>query len=162
VLVPPDSGDDVQMLKAGILEIADLFAVNKADLDGADRTVQQLTEMLHYGDRRDAEDGWEPPVIETVANSGEGVEAFITAVDEHLTYLDASGKRDEKKRSRYEAEIRTLLREDANELLAEELAARGGIDQFVDDVLTRESDPYVVVEEIVAPLRECLEREREQ
>ncbi|PSP95292.1 methylmalonyl Co-A mutase-associated GTPase MeaB [Halobacteriales archaeon QS_4_62_28] len=162
VLVPPDSGDDVQMLKAGILEIADLFAVNKADLDGADRTVQQLTEMLHYGDgRSDSDDGWEPPVIETVANSGEGVEAFTSAIDEHLSYLDESGQRDEKKRSRYEAEIRTLLRADANELLAAELAARGGIDQFVDDVFTRGSDPYTVVEEIVAPLRTCLERERE-
>jgi len=161
VLVPPDSGDDVQMLKAGILEIADLFAVNKADLDGADRTVQQLTEMLHYGDRRDAEDGWEPPVIETVANSGEGVEAFTSAIDEHLSYLDESGQRDEKKRSRYEAEIRTLLRADANELLAAELTARGGIDQFVDDVFTRGSDPYTVVEEVVAPLRTCLERERD-
>mgnify|MGYP000055993202 CR=1 FL=1 len=173
VLVPPDSGDDVQMLKAGILEIADVFAVNKADLDGADRTVQQLTEMLHYGDRHgramgdgdgesDGTDGWEPPVIETVANGGEGVDAFVTAVDDHLAYLDESGQRQAKQRSRYAAEIRTLLREDANALLAEELAATGGIDGYVDDVLTRESDPYTVTEEILEPLRECLAAQRQQ
>jgi LAO/AO transport system kinase len=169
VLVPPDSGDDVQMLKAGILEIADLFAVNKADLDGADRTVQQLKEMLHYGDRRgggqgegdDETEPWEPPVIETVANTGEGVEAFLTAVDDHLAYLDASGKREAKQRSRYAAEIRTLLREDANDLLEREIERRGGIDADVDEILAREADPYGVTEEIVRPLRECLEDRRE-
>ena len=192
VLVPPDSGDDVQMLKAGILEIADLFAVNKADLDGADRTVQQLTEMLHYGDRQKNDptdradrpagddatskeatgadptgqegqaDPWEPPVIETVANSGEGVEAFVTAIDDHLRYLDESGKREERQRSRYAAEIRTLLREDVNEMLERELEASGGVDGYVDEVLSRESDPYAVTEEILAPLRDCLRRRREQ
>jgi len=193
VLVPPDSGDDVQMLKAGILEIADLFAVNKADLDGADRTVQQLTEMLHYGERQkngpadrtdrageddatseegagadptseegEEADAWEPPVIETVANSGEGVDAFLTAIDDHLRYLDESGKREARQRSRYAAEIRTLLREDVNEMLERELEASDGIDGYVDEVLRRESDPYAVTEEILAPLRDCLRERREQ
>jgi len=173
VLVPPDSGDDVQMLKAGILEIADLFAVNKADLDGADRTVQQLTEMLHYGERQKngpddrtdqagEADAWEPPVIETVANSGEGVDAFLTAMDDHLRYLDESGKREARQRSRYAAEIRTLLREDVNEMLERELEASNGIDGYVDEVLRRESDPYAVTEEILTPLRDCLRERREQ
>ena len=163
VLVPPDSGDDVQMLKAGILEIGDLFAVNKADLDGADRTVQQLTEMLHYGERRGGADGdeetesWEPPVIETVANTGEGVDAFLSAIDDHLAYLDASGQREAKQRSRYAAEIRALVREDANDLLEREIQRRGGIDRYVDRILAREADPYGVTEEIVGPLRECLD-----
>ncbi|WP_372480623.1 methylmalonyl Co-A mutase-associated GTPase MeaB [Halomicrobium sp. HM KBTZ05] len=159
VLVPPDSGDDVQMLKAGILEIADLFAVNKADLDGANRTVQQLKEMLHYGQGRagsDADD-WEPPVIETIADSGEGVEEFLAAVDDHLDYLDASGQREAKQRSRYAAEIRALVRADTNDLLEAELAQRGGIEAYVDEIVARESDPYTVTEEIVAPLRECLD-----
>ena len=176
VLVPPDSGDDVQMLKAGILEIADLFAVNKADLDGADRTVQQLTEMLHYGQGNrgatggdaDAEtaveesEPWEPPIVETVANRSEGVEAFVTAIDDHLAYLDESGQREAKQRSRYAAEIRTLLREDVNELLERELTTSGGIDHYVDDVLTRESDPYTVTEAILDPIRECLTVRREE
>jgi LAO/AO transport system kinase len=169
VLVPPDSGDDVQMLKAGILEIADLFAVNKADLDGADRTVQQLKEMLHFGDRRggegagdDGTDPWEPPVLETVANTGEGVDDFLTAIDDHLAYLDASGRREAKQRSRYAAEIRALLREDANDLLEREIERRGGIDGYVDEILAREADPYGVTEEIVAPLRACLEEHHEE
>ncbi len=157
VLVPPGSGDDVQMLKAGILEIADLFVVNKADLDGADRTVQQLREMLHYRDEEEAESGWTPPVVETVANTGEGVDAFVAAVQDHLDYLDDSGLREERLRSRHRATIRRLLREDANELVADELAARGGVDEAVDRVVAGETDPYSVVGDVVEPLRECLE-----
>jgi len=180
VLVPPGSGDDVQMLKAGILEIGDVFVVNKADLDGADRTVQQLREMLqnrggrpdtgHHGtitavDDSDADsagdDEWQPPIVETVANRGEGVDAFRDALADHTDYLDRTGRRERQARERYADEIRTLVREDVNELLAAELSRRGGVDAFVDRVMARETDPYSVADEFVAPIRECLaERDR--
>ncbi|WP_324661930.1 methylmalonyl Co-A mutase-associated GTPase MeaB [Haloarcula sediminis] len=178
VLVPPGSGDDVQMLKAGILEIGDVFVVNKADLDGADRTVQQLREMLqgrssagHHGasgtemveaaggNGTDEADGWEPPIVETVANRAEGVEAFLGAIDDHGDYLDRTGGRKQQARDRFAAEIRTLLREDANGLLADELERQGGLDAHVDAVMARESDPYTVVDEVLSPLRECLDDE---
>jgi len=179
VLVPPGSGDDVQMLKAGILEIGDVFVVNKADLDGADRTVQQLREMLqgrstagHHGasesemvgatagaDEHDAEDAWEPPIVETVANRSEGVDDFLAALSDHGDYLDRTGGREQQARDRFAAEIRTLLREDANRLLARELERGGGLDAHVDTVMARETDPYTVVDEVLAPLRECLDEE---
>jgi len=182
VLVPPGSGDDVQMLKAGILEIGDVFVVNKADLDGADRTVQQLREMLqgrstagHHGasgtelaevggTTDDGENGtdadsWEPPIVETVANRAEGVEAFLAALDDHGDYLDRTGGREQQARDRFAAEIRTLLREDANRLVATELERQGGIGPVVDRVLARQTDPYTVVDEVLAPLRECLDEE---
>ncbi|EMA30274.1 methylmalonyl Co-A mutase-associated GTPase MeaB [Haloarcula japonica] len=184
VLVPPGSGDDVQMLKAGILEIGDVFVVNKADLDGADRTVQQLREMLqgqsgrpnsgHHGatelagdhgdastDDADAVDDepetWDPPIVETVANRGDGVEDFLNALATHGEYLDRTGRREGQARERFAAEIRTLLREDANELLVDELDRRGGIEQYVDAVIERHTDPYTVVDEVLSPLRECLD-----
>jgi LAO/AO transport system kinase len=167
VLVPPDSGDDVQMLKAGILEIADLFVVNKADLDGADRTVGQLKEMIHHRTDASGPEGhgtdakaWTPPIVETVASAGEGVDDFVGAVEDHLDYLDASGRREEKVRSRYAAEIRTLLREDANALLADELEARGGVDHAVDRILEHETDPYTVVAGMIEPLESCLADQR--
>jgi len=185
VLVPPGSGDDVQMLKAGILEIADLFVVNKADLEGADRTVQELREMLqlrggestkgagHHGvgaagrdpadeSSEDGDDGeqWEPQIIETVADRGEGVAALIDALDDHRAYLENSGEIDAKARTRYAEEIRTLLREDTRELLAEEIDARGGLDERVDAVLAREADPYAVADEIIAPLEDCVRERR--
>ncbi|EMA01998.1 LAO/AO transport system kinase [Haloarcula vallismortis] len=189
VLVPPGSGDDVQMLKAGILEIGDVFVVNKADLDGADRTVQQLREMLqgrsgrpdaghhgatelagdhgdaHAGDSDDGDDEpetWDPPIVETVANRGEGVEDFLNALADHGDYLDRTGRREGQARERFAAEIRTLLREDANELLVEELDRRGGIEQYVDAVIERHTDPYTVVDEVLTPLRECVDQRRDE
>jgi len=191
VLVPPSSGDDVQMLKAGILEIADLFVVNKADLEGADRTVSELREMLQLRDgevevgghhgfaettvdvgsgrSEDADDAdpegvepWDPPIVETVANRGEGIDDLIGAMDDHRAYLVDSGRLASKTRTRYAEEIRTLLREDTRELLAAEIAARGGLDERVDAVAARETDPYSVAEDILAPLADCVTERRER
>jgi LAO/AO transport system kinase len=180
VLVPPGTGDNVQMLKAGILEIADVFVVNKADLDGADRTVQELREMLqvendvnpivstgHHGPETEAvgttdveesdEDDWTPRVVETIATSGEGLGSFLDALDEHHEFLVASGHLDEQTRLRYAEEIRTLVREDVRSLLETEIERQGGMDEFVDAVVARETDPYTVADAIVGPLEECLD-----
>ncbi|MEF8842182.1 MAG: methylmalonyl Co-A mutase-associated GTPase MeaB [Haloarculaceae archaeon] len=182
VLVPPSSGDDVQMLKAGILEIADVLVVNKADMDGADRTVMELKEMVrmrddspsfagHHGaeasyggDGETAEEGdgadvdtWEPPVLETVAKSGEGLSAFLDTLAEHRDWLERTGRLEGKTRTRYAEEIRTLLREDTSRLVTREIEARGGLDAHVDAVMDRETDPYTVADEVLEPLRECVE-----
>jgi len=177
VLVPPGSGDDVQMLKAGILEIGDIFVVNKADLDGSDRTVRELREMLDYRDGRVPgtvghhgatemdvsvggeidRAGWEPQIIETIAERGEGVDELLDTLADHRRYLDESGEREVQSRQRYAEEIRTLIREDVNELLTEELEDRGGLDQFVQQVLDRETDPYSVSDRVVEPLASCMD-----
>jgi LAO/AO transport system kinase len=165
VLVPPGSGDDVQMLKAGILEIGDLFVVNKADLSGADRTVRELREMLEYGsgtpetvadEDSAAASEWHPPVIETIATEGTGIEDVLNALDSHSEYLLRSGRGEQVRRQRYREEIRTLLREDINELLAAEIESRGGLDQFVDRVCAGETDPYTVADELLEPVTDCM------
>ncbi|WP_436901846.1 methylmalonyl Co-A mutase-associated GTPase MeaB [Halovenus halobia] len=178
VLVPPGSGDDVQMLKAGILEIGDIFVVNKADLDGSDRTVQELREMLDYRDGRvpgtvghhgatemdvsvdgnSDSGGWEPQIVETVAERGEGVDELLATLADHRQYLDDSGEHEIQQRQRYAEEIRTLIREDVNELLTEELDAQGGLDGFVTQVIDRETDPYSVSDRVVEPLAECMDQ----
>ncbi|MFC7236013.1 methylmalonyl Co-A mutase-associated GTPase MeaB [Halosegnis marinus] len=185
VLVPPSSGDDVQMLKAGILEIADVFVVNKADMEGADRTVQELKEMVHMRDASplagtaghhgmdesalsddeeddDGErDGWEPPVVETVAKTGDGVEGFLDTLVDHRAWLESSGELESRRRERTEEEIRRLLRAEAADLVREEVDARGGLDAYVDAVLDRETDPYAVAAEVTAPIRDCVGDARE-
>jgi len=185
VLVPPGSGDDVQMLKAGILEIGDVFVVNKADLEGANRTVRELRKMLERRDggrpdgRRgtladtagadagnndgDGADGevWHPPIVETVATRGDGVGELLGELDAHREYLDRSGARESATRERYAAEIRRLVREDAHDLLAEEIERRGGLSSFVDRVLAGESDPYTVADEVVGPVAECVRQRRD-
>ncbi len=180
VLVPPGSGDDVQMLKAGILEIADVFVVNKADVDGADRTVRDLREMVHMRDASplaghhgagavvdveadaadDDDDAWEPPIVETVAKTGEGVDTFLETLEQHRSWLGRTGELEAKTRQRYAAEIRTLLREDAAGLIAEEFEARGGIESYVDAVIARETDPYAVADEIIEPIEACVRDRR--
>ncbi|WP_049922975.1 methylmalonyl Co-A mutase-associated GTPase MeaB [Halopiger djelfimassiliensis] len=186
VLVPPGSGDSVQTLKAGILEIADVFVVNKADRPGADRTVQELRDMIELGDgggfsgpsaghhgadaiadsddldwgdesNEEAEPDWTPPIVETVATSGDGVDELIDELASHQSYLVDSGTRAEKARQRYAEEIRTLLREDVHALLEDELARVGGVDDLADAVRHGETDPYTIADEMLAPVETCLE-----
>ncbi|MFC6732268.1 methylmalonyl Co-A mutase-associated GTPase MeaB [Haladaptatus sp. DYSN1] len=158
VLVPPASGDDIQMLKAGILEIGDVFVVNKADLDGADRTVQELKEMIHM---RDSDDDWEPLVVETIAKSGDGIAEFLDALSEHYAYLEDSGRLEEKARTRYAEEIRALLRADIGSLITEEVEDQGGIEALVDEVVAREADPYTIADRIMEPLEDCVSERRQ-
>ncbi|WP_435317910.1 methylmalonyl Co-A mutase-associated GTPase MeaB [Haloarchaeobius sp. TZWSO28] len=186
VLVPPGAGDNVQMLKAGILEIGDLFVVNKADMDGANRTVQELLEMVHMGSGSmrvdaghhdfddadvdldmpgtDAEDDldvapWNPPVLETVATDGTGVEELIETFDEHHDWLVESGQLERKRRQRIAEEIRTLLRDDAAGLVQQELDGLGGVEDIVDRVMAGKTDPYSVADEVIEPIAACLSEE---
>ncbi|WP_313691436.1 methylmalonyl Co-A mutase-associated GTPase MeaB [Halorarum halobium] len=185
VLVQPGSGDDVQMLKAGILEIGDVFVVNKADMDGASRTVAELEEMIHmrespaknldtghHGPVDEAEmaevaiddadeEAWEPDVIETVATSGDGIADLVEALAAHRTWLEESGALAEKARTRYAEEIRQLLRSDTGRLLEEELAERGGVNALADRVLERETDPYSIADEVMGPIADCVRDRRE-
>ncbi|MFC6768179.1 methylmalonyl Co-A mutase-associated GTPase MeaB [Natrinema soli] len=185
VLVPPGSGDDIQTLKAGILEIADIFVVNKADRDGADRTVQELREMVQLGDGSDLTGGgghhsqevidahddwdgepdeddetdedWTPPIVETVAIHGTGVDEFIDELAAHRAYLVDSGEHAEQVRTRYAEEIRTLLREDLHAVLEDELVAAGGIDDLAEAVRNGETDPYTIADDLLTPVEGCLE-----
>ncbi|KAB1192118.1 methylmalonyl Co-A mutase-associated GTPase MeaB [Haloferax sp. MBLA0076] len=189
VLVQPGSGDDVQMLKAGILEIGDVFVVNKADMEGASRTVAELEEMIHLrddpranlnmghhgaeamgdhhghgehtgedqDDEPEPEPVWTPQVVETIATTAEGIDELVETLSDHYTYLAESGELDEKARQRAAEEIRQLLRSDVNRLLERELDDRGGIEDFASAVVDKETDPYAVTEDVLEPLRDCLE-----
>jgi LAO/AO transport system kinase len=179
VLVPPGAGDNVQMLKAGILEIADIFVVNKADMDGADRTVQELTEMVHLGqgsttvdaghhgfdevemdlDMPADTDPWKPPIVETVATDGEGVVGLVETFAEHREFLEASGELTRRRRQRVAEEIRTLLRDDAAGLVEDELDDHGGVGSFVDGVMAGETDPYTIAADVMEPIRDCIEEQ---
>ncbi len=186
VLVPPGSGDTVQTLKAGILEIADVFVVNKADLDGADRTVTELREMVGLGndvnpildhggkhwhgtaDTTDVDstvgdgDGWTPPIVETVATQGDGVDELITEFEAHASYLDETGRRGERERTRSAEELRRLLRSDLNGLVEAEIERRGGIDALIDEIVDGPQDPYSLGDELLAPIEDCLAERGEE
>ncbi|RJX44781.1 methylmalonyl Co-A mutase-associated GTPase MeaB [Halonotius aquaticus] len=181
VVVQPGSGDDVQLLKAGILEIGDLFVVNKADMDEAAQTVADLEAMVHGAkptggvaghhtadigpvghDSDDSETSttddneeptsWTPTVIETIATTGEGVEEFADAVAAHTTHLDSSAGATSRRHQRAAATLQRLLRSDLSEISERLLDANGGLNVLAAAVAERDIDPYTLVDRLVAPL----------
>jgi len=116
-----------------------------------------------HDDANDHADGaepaaWTPQIVETVATRGEGVEELIALFDEHDDYLRRTGRLETQVRDRYASEIRTLLREDAAELLEAEIEHRGGMAALVEAVVADETDPYTLADEILGPIEEHVER----
>jgi LAO/AO transport system kinase len=148
VLVAPGMGDAIQAAKAGILEVADVLVVNKADRDGADATARDLRHMLSLGGRREA-GSWQPLIVKTVASGGQGIDDLVTALDEHRAWLVSSGRLDAKRRVRAAEEIEgiavTALRARMGDL-------RGGslLDELAGKVVAGELDPYAAADRLVA------------
>jgi LAO/AO transport system kinase len=147
VLVAPGMGDAIQAAKAGILEVADVFVVNKADRDGADAAVRDLRHMLSLGERREPGD-WRPPVVKTVASRGEGLDEVVEAIDKHRAWLESSGYLDAKRRVRAAEEIETLA---VTALRSRFDGVRDGelIDGLAGRVVAGELDPYAAADELV-------------
>ncbi len=158
VIQVPGAGDDIQALKAGLLEIADILVVNKGDQPGAERMVALLQSML---DLRSAspspgESSWRPPVLKTVATAGQGAAETVDAVEQHMAYLGISGRLQERQRARLADELRALLQE---ELLRRALAqiSPQRYQAFVESVLSRRTDPYSASQELLREICPQLE-----
>lgn len=140
VVVAPGAGDDVQAIKAGIMEIADVFVVNKADRDGAGRAATQIEGMLAL--RESAPGAWRPPVIRTCAATGEGVEELRAAV---IRFAEQGGSGPERARSRARARLEAIL----GARIAGAIAATGGLEDAVGAVAARTADPYAAVDTLL-------------
>lgn len=149
VVITPASGDSVQIIKAGVLEIADIFVVNKADLAGADRVRRELRELVHLGRSRRGQEAaaWEPPVVPCVATTGEGLDDLAGAVDRHLDELRRTGELQRRRRARVRAEVEALVAERAVER-ARAALTRGTMSAELD-VDPGEVDPYALAERIL-------------
>jgi LAO/AO transport system kinase len=143
VLLAPGMGDGVQAAKAGILEVADVFVVNKADRDGATRAVRELQHMVGFGEP----DGWRVPVLRTVASRGEGVDELVAALDAHRQWADGSGERDRRRVARAEAEIEAVA---VTRLRARIRDVHGGagLADLAKRVVAGELDPYAAADEL--------------
>jgi LAO/AO transport system kinase len=175
VVTVPGLGDDVQAIKAGVLEIADVFAVNKADREGADRTARDLQQMLelrrstatrpsleHDSEHHlraveawspDDPAWWEPPIVKTVAVRDEGVGDLAEAIERHRAHLDRTGLRRERDIARARAGFIALLRE---RLLAGALSRladeQGRLDEIAARIASREADPFALADDLAARL----------
>jgi LAO/AO transport system kinase len=140
----PGLGDDIQAIKAGILEIADVLVVNKADRPGADDAARDLAQMLSLAKDRP----WKTPIVRTSAQSGDGLPQLVEAIDRHRAWSRDSGDRIERRRAAARSEVKALLQE----ALLRELQGRVGesrVDAAVARVADRAIDPYTAVEELL-------------
>jgi len=140
----PGLGDDIQAIKAGVLEIADVLVVNKADRPGADETARDLAQMLTLA----KDHPWKPPIVRTSAQTGEGVPQLVEAIARHRVWSASSGERERRRRAAARSEVEALLRE----ALLRDLAGRVGEARLADAaarVAERTLDPYAAVDELL-------------
>jgi len=146
VVTVPGLGDDIQAIKAGILEIADVLVVNKADREGADRTVRDLTHMLDLRGGHGAR-GRSVEIVRTIATTGAGLDDLIGAIERHQASVEGEGEK--RAAARAAAQIAELIKDRLVDEARAMVEARGGLDALAADVVARRRDPYGVAEEIV-------------
>ncbi len=145
VTLVPGMGDDVQTIKAGIMEIGDVFAINKADREGVLRTEQEVTALLSIAVRGD---GWEPPVVRTVATTGQGIEDLAKAIQRYREFL-RDGTQGRPRRARlFRDRLVAMLRERLTQLVLDRVPA-GKLEELSEKVMTRETDPYTIIDRLL-------------
>lgn len=145
VVLTPGAGDAIQSMKAGIMEIADIFVVNKADLDGADRVKAETEAML---DMRKADD-WRPPVLLVSSLNGVGIGELWQMISRHREELDVSGKQLLKQKNRLKEELRSILEHEIKKFLWHQVEASGEMEDILAKVVRRELDPYTAAQNIL-------------
>lgn len=149
VLMAPGMGDGIQAAKAGILEIGDLYVVNKADREGADRVRRELRTMLSMAAR--TEGSWRPPILKTVASKGEGTDELVEAIDRHAAWLRETGELERRRTLRARREIEaiavTALRKRWGDV-----SGRSELDGLAERVARGQADPYSAADELIESL----------
>ncbi len=146
VLMAPGMGDGIQAAKAGILEIGDLYVINKADRDGADSLRRELRSMLSLGERSD--NGWRPDIIKTVASKGEGATEVVEAIDRHRAWLVESGELQRIRMTRARREIEAIAVTSLRKRWR--LQDDAALDRLAGEVLAGTNDPYGAADELLA------------
>jgi LAO/AO transport system kinase len=147
LLLVPGMGDDVQTFKAGVMEIADLYVLNKADLPGAERLEQEIEAMLSLASRAD---GWRPPIVRAVATTGSGIGEVRQALEQFQHFQVESAGREKRRRNYWRGRLLEMLRRNLFEKVVRERLGDGSLDRFVNDLLEHRAEPYSLVEKIVA------------
>jgi LAO/AO transport system kinase len=145
VVVNPGWGDAVQAAKAGLMEIADVFVVNKADRQGARDAVRELSQMLELSEAE-----WKPEIVQTIATKGEGIEELWTAIGKHRAYQEERGLLDARRRRRIEREIREIVGERFRARVENECTDL--LRELTDQVIDRKLDPYAAADRLITSL----------
>jgi LAO/AO transport system kinase len=149
VILVPGMGDDVQTIKAGIMEIADIFLINKSDYEGAERVEREIRALQTLAVRHD---GWTPPIVKTVASDGKGIEEVAAAIAEYEAYLQKENRVLQKSVENWQQRLVEMLRDAMLEKARAQLGD-GNLAKFASEVAEHKRDPYTLVEEIAEKAR---------
>src|SRR5262249_29955656 len=139
-------GDDIQALKAGIMEIGDIFVINKCDHPGVEKMEHAVLAMLSLAHRGD---GWQPPIIKTTATEGAGIDELVSTIDSAYAFFNNSAEKVRKKQDAVRQRLITLLQERLVSTVMHRLFPAGELDRVIEQIANRQQDPYTVVDEIV-------------
>ena len=142
VVLIPGMGDDIQAIKAGILEIGDLYCINKSDLDGADKLVREINMML---DLDSFMTDWRPPITKVVASQNEGISDLLATVEKHRDYIEKNGQLTARRTKRTRDEMLDILRSNIGAYIKGRIVDSGRLDAYEEKIRKRETDPYTVV-----------------
>lgn len=173
VVLIPGMGDDIQAIKAGILEIGDVFTINKADHDGADKLVRELNMMLDLDahnapvqqtaeekaladqfhhlnvSKHVSSSGWRPPIQKVIASQNEGIDETIANIEKHYNYISENGILQKRRIERAKNEMLDVLHSSIGSYITKNLVATGKLDEYVEQIRQRETDPYTVVAQVM-------------
>lgn len=147
VVLVPGLGDDIQAIKAGILEIGDIFAINKADREGADKLNIELNMMLDLDGNINK--AWRPPIKQTVASQDQGIKELLQAIEEHYGHLKQTGQLEDRRKRRTKNEMLAILENEIGGYILKNIEKGGQFDQYVQNVKERKTDPYTVINQII-------------
>ncbi|NNF84599.1 MAG: hypothetical protein HKM29_05520, partial [Deltaproteobacteria bacterium] len=145
-IVVPGMGDDIQAMKAGILEIADIFVVNKSDRQGADRTKQELETMVGMNIYREGE--WVPPVMAAVAQTGAGVPELLSEVERHWKFISREENLERYRKEKARVELMEILKKKLIGKAVDDLSRDGILDRLLEDIARKIRDPYSIAEQV--------------
>ncbi|WP_027405725.1 methylmalonyl Co-A mutase-associated GTPase MeaB [Anaerovibrio sp. RM50] len=146
VVLIPGMGDDIQAIKAGILEIGDVFTINKADHDGADKLVREMNMML---DLDGLMTDWRPPIQKVIASQNEGITETIENIEKHFKYISENGILAKRRTERSKNEMLDVLHSNIGSYITNKLVETGKMDEYVEQIKARETDPYTVVSNVM-------------
>lgn len=148
VVLVPGLGDSIQTIKAGLMEIADIFVVNKADKPGVEQVVAEIESMLDISSKSDRE----TPIVQTSTKQDQGISELLSEINNHKNYLKKEKRLEVKRRKRYETELTEIIRKRLMSLIFDESKFKDKIDRLIDQISKKELDPYSAADEILGKI----------
>lgn len=156
LVLMPGSGDDIQAIKSGIMEIGDIFVVNKGDLPGANKSASEITASLELASTK-SEKHWHPPVIVSIAETGQGINELWQSIKKHKQHLTEAGLLSKRRMERIQAELSEIVADIARRNLKKSLNSNNEVKEVLDDIATRKVDPHTAARQLIGNMFQTIQ-----